>query len=69
MKLNVEDILTEWKRDSIIDESKLSLELTKTPMLHSKYLEIYMQSKAKLISHTKKYNKLRFLARDIIVVK
>jgi hypothetical protein len=39
------------------------MELTKTPQLHSKYLEIYMQVKGRMVSAETKYNKLKFLRK------
>jgi hypothetical protein len=53
---SLEDVLTEWKRDSVIDESRLNHELLKTPMIHAKYVEYLMFFKAKLAAAEKKYN-------------
>ena len=60
MKLNIDSIIAEWKQDSILDETKLSTELARIPLLHSKYLEVYLTSKSKLISVTSSYNELKF---------
>lgn len=63
MKLTIDDIIAEWKSDNTIDETKLPSELMKTPMLHSKYLEVYLQIKRKFIAATASYNKLKFLRK------
>jgi hypothetical protein len=63
MRLNAEEILAEWKSDSQIDETRLGLELTKTPILHSKYLDIYMQIRGKTINAENKFNKLKYLRK------
>jgi len=63
MKLTTDDILAEWKVDSAIDDTKLSSEVMRTPLLHSKYLEVYLKIKHKYISATSTYNKLKFLRK------
>ena len=60
MKLTTDDVVAEWKEDSNIDETRLLTELTKTPMLHAKYLEALLSVKRKLINSTSTYNKLKY---------
>lgn len=47
-EIYIDDVLVEWKKDVIIDESKLSSELIRLPMLHSKYLEYYIHYRHRL---------------------
>lgn len=63
MKLTIDDILSEWKNDSKIDENRISQELIRTPILHSKYLDVYLNVKRKHIAATVSYNKLKFLRK------
>jgi hypothetical protein len=56
-------MVDEWKIDATINETQLSQEITRTPMLHAKYLEIYMYAKAKLISAEKKFNTTKWIKR------
>lgn len=69
MQLDHEKILTEWKADNTIDESRISQEITRTPLLHSKYLEYYMYSKGKLIIAEKKYNTMKWVKRKYFTGK
>ena len=58
--LTLERVLNEWKEDNKIDPAKLGDEMVRTPLMHSKYLEIYTFFKAKLAAEEKKYNLLRW---------
>lgn len=60
---NIEEVMTEWKSDATIDESKINKELLRTPMLHAKYLEYYVYFKAKLAQAEKKHNKMMWVKR------
>lgn len=64
-----EAVVDMWKADSKIDESRISNEITRTPLLHSKYLEIYMFAKAKLIGSEKRYNKMLWVKRKYFTGK
>ena len=44
----IDDVLADWRKDAVIDESKISYELIRLPMLHSKYLEYYIHFKHRL---------------------
>lgn len=57
---NLEKVLSEWREDNKIDPSKLNQEIVRTPLIHSKYLDVYVFFKAKLASEEKKYNKMRW---------
>ena len=42
---NLEKILENWEKDSVIDQTEPSKEILKIPLLHSKYLNILTKSK------------------------
>lgn len=63
MIITIEEILTEWKEDALIDEAKLSFALTRTPLLHAKYVEYYAFFKRKLASAEAKKSKLAYIKR------
>jgi len=59
----VEQVLAEWKQDSVMNEAKINLELMKSPQLHAKYLEYFVYFKAKLAAAEKKHNKMMWIKR------
>lgn len=61
--ITIEEILASWKVDAVIDESKLSNEIIRVPMLHSTYLEYYIQFKRQLAAAESKSNKLAWQKR------
>ena len=61
--MNLQDAMTEWKQDAVFDEINLDKEIFKTPNLHAKYLEIYVEFKAKLAQAEKKLASLKFLKK------
>lgn len=46
--MNLDDILSEWKKDSHIELNKLDVSSHDTPRLHAKYLELYSNAKLRL---------------------
>lgn len=62
--INIENMLSEWKKDAIIDESNLSKEIIRVPFLHSKYLEYYIHFKKKLSASEARRNKMSWLKRQ-----
>jgi len=46
--MKLDDILSEWDIDTVIDETNLSKESLSTPKLHSKYLRYYAIEKVSL---------------------
>ena len=46
--MNIQDIVTEWDKDSKVDETELGTESTKIPKLHNKYLKIFMGERGSL---------------------
>lgn len=63
MNFTFEAVIEMWKQDSTINQTAIPNELCRSPLLHSKYLEIYMYTKAKLISSEKNYNKMKWKRR------
>lgn len=59
----IEDVLIEWKKDSIIDDSQLNREIMRTPMIHAKYVEYLVFFKAKLSAAEKKTNRMAWVKR------
>jgi hypothetical protein len=46
--MKIEDIISEWDKDCKIDETELGDESTKIPVVHNKYLKIYIGENAQL---------------------
>lgn len=46
--MKIEDIVSEWDKDCKMDETELGDESTKIPVLHNKYLKIYIGENAQL---------------------
>lgn len=46
--MKIEDIVSEWDKDCRIDETELGDESTKIPVIHNKYLKIYVGENAQL---------------------
>ena len=42
---NLEQILENWEKDSVIDQTEPSREIIRIPLLHSKYLNVLTKSK------------------------
>jgi hypothetical protein len=59
--LDLNDILTMWKKDSVIDEICLDEETIKSSKLHAKYLELYSMAKLLL---KKREMELRSMKKD-----
>jgi hypothetical protein len=54
---------SEWKVDSIIESTKIQKEITKVPLLHSKYLEYLIYFRAKRAATVKKLNIMKAVKR------
>ena len=61
--MTLEEIIAEWKQLSVIDHTKFTYEITRTPMLHARFLEHYIFFKAKLASEERKMSKIKNLKR------
>lgn len=60
---SIEDVLAAWKQDSVMDEVNLASTITKTPLLHAKYLEYYVMFKRKLATAEAKKNRMAYLKK------
>lgn len=56
--MTLDEILNEWKKDSVIDDLNLDDESIKTSKLHAKYLEILSHYKLKLKAQKFDYDKI-----------
>lgn len=59
----IEYIKEEWKKDSVINQSKLNDEIVRNAMNHSKYIDYFVEFRAKQIQMQKKINLLKNLKR------
>jgi hypothetical protein len=46
--MKIEDIVSEWDKDCKMDETELGEESTKIPVIHNKYLKIFIGENAQL---------------------
>ena len=49
-KMKIEEIMEMWNKDSKIDETELATESSNIPVIHNKYLKIFMAERVKLFS-------------------
>ena len=61
--MKIEDIKNEWQKDSVINQYKVSDELVRIPLLHSKYLEFIIEYRSKRAMMVKKINNLKNFKR------
>jgi len=59
--MKLDDVLSEWKKDSVIQKMDLDESSRNTPILHAKYLEMLMSAKLKL---KRKQQEQKVLLRD-----
>jgi hypothetical protein len=57
--MTLEQMLNEWKKDSIVDRTDLGEEALKIISLHAKYMEIYKHEKLKYVQMQQSYYKLK----------
>jgi hypothetical protein len=57
--MNLEQICDLWDADCAIDQTKLTEESLKTPLLHSRYLRLLMQFKEKLLSQQLAFEEMK----------
>lgn len=57
--MKIEDIISEWDKDSKIDETELGAESTKIPAIHNKYLKVFMAENVQLKRMIAQRNKLK----------
>lgn len=61
--MTLAQMLEEWKTDSVVDNTVVTRELLRVPVLHAKYLQCFMVFKAKLTKSEKDYNNMAFLRK------
>ena len=66
--MKIEDIMEMWTKDSSIDETELATESSNIPVLHNKYLKIFMAERIKLFSAKAELKKNVELYLNIILV-
>lgn len=59
--MKIQDIIDEYDKDSHIDILKLNEESVRIPELHHKYLKIFLEERAKLITMKSKQKRLKYL--------
>lgn len=57
--MNIEQIVSEWDKDSKIDETELSTESVKIPKIHNKYLKIFMGERVSLFKLKAEKNRVK----------
>jgi len=55
--MNIEQIVSEWNKDSKIDETELGAESAKIPQVHNKYLKYYIGERIQLVKLKGKHKK------------
>jgi hypothetical protein len=55
----LEDVLKYWDKDSIVDDSNISLEIVNIPKLHAKYIRILNDHKLASIKSKFDYDKMK----------
>lgn len=61
--MDLADLLAEWKEDAKVNRLKILEEISRTPILHSKYLEQLVFFKAKAIAAREKLNAMKNIKR------
>jgi hypothetical protein len=59
--MDIEKIVSEWNKDSKIDDTELGTESSRIPMVHNKYLKYYMGERIQLIKLKGEHKKLQRL--------
>ncbi len=57
--MNIENIVKEWDKDCKIDETELGRESTKIPVVHNKYIKIFMGERITLFKLRAESKKVR----------
>jgi len=57
--LNIEQIVSEWDKDSKVDETELGTESAKIPKIHNKYLKIFMGERVTLFKLKAEKNRVK----------
>ena len=62
--MNIEKIIEEWRKDSVLDDVDLDNEALRIPNLHAKYLKILFEERVKLRSLRGKQKQLKRTLQD-----
>jgi hypothetical protein len=62
--MTIDEIFTEWDKDSVIDRTELGRASIDIPKLHNKYYRIYINEKMKLIKQESDLKQLSALRHD-----
>ena len=62
--MNIEKIIEEWRKDSVLDDVDLDNEALRIPNLHAKYLKILFEERVKLRSLRGKQKQLKRTLHD-----
>lgn len=57
--IKLDEILSDWTKDCIIDQTQLGNEIVKIPQLHAKYLRILNEHKLSSLKSKFEYDKLK----------
>lgn len=60
----LEELLEMWNKDSIIDDSKIKLELVNIPKLHAKYIKVLNEHKLASIKTKFDYDKMKSIRSE-----
>lgn len=53
--MKLDDIISMWREDAVINKYELTEESLKIPLLHSKYYEVYLNEKRLLVEQQEKF--------------
>lgn len=57
--MNIKELQAEWENDAVIDSNKLDIASIETAKLHSKYINILVDTKLKLVKYKNDLNVLK----------
>lgn len=57
--MNIKELQAEWENDAVIDSNKLDIASIETAKLHSKYINILVDTKLKLVKYKNDVNVLK----------
>lgn len=57
--MKIEEIYSQWDKDSVIDKTELAVESLKIPQLHSKYFKMYSHERMHLLKLESEFAQLK----------
>lgn len=66
--MKLQEIFSEWEKDSKIDPTKLDIESLNIPVLHNKYYKIFVSEKLLLIKTQNTYNTLKHDKKEFLTL-